>query len=45
MTDGLLATSLMQIGRGMALVGLLLGVTFYISTRYGRPVRARTERC
>jgi hypothetical protein len=32
----LVAASLLQIGRGMALVGLLLGVAFSFSTRYGR---------
>ena len=32
----LVAASLWQIGRGMTLVGLLLGIPFYLFTRYGR---------
>lgn len=33
---GLVAVSLLQAGRGMAVVGLLLGVAFYLQTRFGR---------
>lgn len=32
----LVATSLLQIGRGMAIVGLLLGPAFYLQIRFGR---------
>ncbi len=37
MDAGFLATaSLLQIGRGMTLVGLLLGSAFYLQVRFGR---------
>lgn len=34
--SGLVAASVLQAGRGMAVVGLLLGVAFYLQTRFGR---------
>ena len=35
----LVAASLLQIGRGLAIVGLVVGVANYLSTRYGRRPR------
>ena len=35
----LVAASLLQIGRGLAIVGLVVGVAYYVSTRYGRRPR------
>lgn len=34
--SGLLAVSLVQAGRGMAVVGLSLGIASYLQTRFGR---------
>jgi hypothetical protein len=36
---GLIAASLLQVGRGLAIVGLVVGVASYLSTRYGRRPR------
>lgn len=39
----LVATSLVQIAPWMAVVGLSLGVAFYLQTRFGRPPSSARE--